>query len=149
MKSIKHQLTSYLGLNKLKGFQLTNMTMDISKAEHEKRDESGIMGLLGSALGGSSNSSSGLLGSLLGGSSNSSTGLLGSLLGGGSSNSSDGSGDSQHGLLASMAGKMLNFDVPFTAIADIPNPTVMTLYLVSNSNITHSRGSIGILIMML
>lgn len=134
MKSIKHQLTSYLGLNKLKGFQLTNMTMDISKAEHEKRDESGIMGLLGSALGGSSNSSSG---------------LLGSLLGGGSSNSSDGSGDSQHGLLASMAGKMLNFDVPFTAIADIPNPTVMTLYLVSNSNITHSRGSIGILIMML
>ncbi|KAI5307390.1 hypothetical protein KEM56_002397 [Ascosphaera pollenicola] len=99
--------TKMKGLNKLKGFALENMTMDLSGA-HGKRDDSGsgIMDLLGSFLGGSSNSSS-------------------------SEDSSSG-GDKQ-GLLVTMAKKMLNFDVPFTAIAAIPNPTVMTLYLVSTT----------------
>ncbi|KAI5289170.1 hypothetical protein KEM52_000885 [Ascosphaera acerosa] len=125
--SVNYNQTVHMkGLNKLKGFKLLNMTMDMAGAlgqqkENAKRDLSDILGSLGSLAGGLSGNStggglSGLLGSFLGGSSN-------------SSDDSSSSGSASSGLLQGLAGRALDINVPFSAVADIPNPTVMTLYL--------------------
>ncbi|KAI5291520.1 hypothetical protein KEM54_004071 [Ascosphaera aggregata] len=104
-----NQTVRMKGMNRLKGFTLENMTMNIGdslgKRSLEGRDSSGVLGIIDSLIHPNSNSSSE------------------------SSSDDENGGKGMQSMLERFGSKLFNLEVPFTAVANIPNPTVMTLYL--------------------